>query len=99
VTLLPADPPAAPPSLSDDTFAGGLALLDAQGVLLAVSPAARAWAAGDTARILTARTAALGKPQYDTDLSDLQAARLLIAAPAAGGQSLITALPIAAGIL
>ena len=96
VTLLPADSSVVPPSLSDDTFAGGLALLDAQGALRASSPAARAWAAGDTARILAARTAALGKPQYETDLSDLQAARLLIAAPAAGGQALIAALPVEA---
>lgn len=94
VTLLPADAPAAPPSLSDDTFAGGLALLDAQGTLRASSPAARTWAAGDAARILAARTAAFGKPQYETDLSDLQAARLLIAAPTAGGQALIAALPV-----
>ncbi|MGC8781846.1 MAG: histidine kinase, partial [Anaerolineae bacterium] len=96
VTLLPPDAPAALPSLSDDTFGAGLALLDAQGALRASSPAARGWAAGAAARILAARTVAVGKPQYETDLADPEAARLLIAAPATGGQALIAALPTAA---
>lgn len=71
---------------------GDLALLDAQGSLLGASPAATAWATSDTARVLAARTAAVGQPQYETDLSDADAARLLIAVPTAESQVLMTAL-------
>jgi len=75
---------------------GGLALLDARGALLAASPAASAWANGDTAAILAARTAATGQPQYETDFPGAEAARLLIAVPAGADQALIAALPVEA---
>jgi signal transduction histidine kinase len=75
---------------------GGLALLDARGALLAASPAAGAWAKGDTAAIVAARTAAVGQPQYETDFPGAEAAQLLIAVPAAEGQALIAALPVEA---
>lgn len=98
LTRLAAALSASPPSsLSDEPFAGGgLALLDASGAALATSPAAAAWAAGDAARIAAARAAALGQPQYETDLADPASPRLLIAAPAAGRRALITALPVEA---
>ncbi len=96
--------PSAPSSLVNDTIgslSGGLALLDGRGALQVASSAAAAWANGDTARILAARTVAVGQPQYETDFAggegaDEEGARLLIAVPASGGQTLIAALPVAA---
>lgn len=46
-------------------FPAGLALLDAQGQVIAASPAAQAWAGSQEARVLAARTAAVGQPQYE----------------------------------
>jgi len=86
-------------SLLEDTTdgqRGGLALLDARGALLVASPAASAWAHGDAAAILAARTAATGQSQYETDSPGAEAARLLIAVPTAEGQALIAALPVEA---
>lgn len=81
-----------------EDLAGGtrrdLALLDAGGALLGASAAAHGWASSDTARILAARTAAVGQPQYETDLSTADAARLLIAVPTLDNQVLMTALPV-----
>ena len=91
--------PAIASSLLEDTTGGergGQALLDARGTLLAASPAAGAWANVDAAATLAARTAAAGQPQYGTDFPGAEAARLLIAVPAAEGQALIAALPVAA---
>ena len=86
-------------SLAQDSGSGehgGQALLDARGALLAASPAAGAWAKGDIAALVAARTAAVGQPQYETDFADAEAAQLLIAVPTAEDQALITALPIEA---
>jgi signal transduction histidine kinase len=78
------------------SFTGGLAWLDDQGALVAASPAASAWAASNTARLLAARAAAVGQTQYETDLPGDDAARLLIAVPASGGKVLVGALPVEA---
>ncbi|MCX7671298.1 MAG: histidine kinase, partial [Anaerolineae bacterium] len=86
VSPLPADPFAA----------GGLALLDAHGALRAASPAASPWATGDAARVAAARAAAVGKPQYETDLADPLSPRLLIAAATTDGNALVAALPVEA---
>lgn len=86
-------------SLLEDSIGGergGLALLDARGVLLAASPAAGVWAKSNTAAIVAARTAAVGQPQYETDFPGPETAQLLIAVPAAEGQVLIAALPVEA---
>ncbi len=48
-----------------DEFPGGLALLDAQGQVIAVSQVAQAWAGSQEARVLAARTAAVGQPQHE----------------------------------
>ncbi len=83
--------------LSTDARTAGLeslALLDARGALAAASPAPAGWMAGDLPRLLAARTVAVGKPQYETDLSDPASPRLLIAAPAAEGHVLIAGLSI-----
>lgn len=91
-----------PATLSDQpldaigSFTGGLAWLDDQGTLVAASPAATAWAASNTARLLAARAAAVGQTQYETDLPGDDAARLLIAVPASGGKVLVGALPVEA---
>lgn|GEM_PF-1943300 len=63
---------------------------------MAASPAATAWAASNTARLLAARAAAVGQTQYETDLPADDAARLLIAVPASGGKVLVGALPVEA---
>lgn len=81
-------------------YSGGLALLDGRGALLVASPAAT-WANGDAARILAARTATVGQPQYETDFTreadaGEEGARLLIAVPISAGQALIGALPVEA---
>ena len=78
------------------SFTGGLAWLDDQGALVAASPAATAWAASNTARLLAARAAAVGQTQYETDLPGDDAVRLLIAVPASGGKVLVGALPVEA---
>ncbi len=85
-----------PPQDAGGSYSGGLALLDGQGALRAASPAGAAWASGDTARLLAARTAALGQAQYETDLPSDGTARLLVAVPASGGQVLVGALPVEA---
>ncbi len=90
-------PPSPASTLPANPFdAGGLALLDAQAALLAASSAASSWAASDSARVLAARTAAVGKSQYETDLTDPASPRLLIAAATADGNALIAALPVSA---
>jgi signal transduction histidine kinase len=94
--------PTSPATLSDQPtdavggFTGGLAWLDGQGALAAASPAASAWAQSDTARLLAARVASVGQPQYETDLSGDDAARLLVAVPGSGGKVLVAALPVEA---
>ncbi len=92
--MLPASPVSALPANPFD--AGGLALLNAQGALLAASSATPSWATGDAARILAARAAAVGRSQYETDLTDPASPRLLIAAATADGNALIAALPVTA---
>lgn len=81
---------------SSGGFSDGLAWLDAQGALVTAAPAARAWAESAAARLLAMRAAALGQPQYETDLSDAAGARLLVAVPAASGTALVGALPVEA---
>ena len=78
------------------SYAGGLALLDGQGALRAASPNGSVWAGSDTARLLAARTAALGQAQYETDLRAGDAARLFVGVPASPGLVLIGALPVEA---
>ncbi len=91
-----------PTTLSDQppdavgSFTGGLAWLDGQGALVATSPAASTWAKSDTARLLAARAATVGQPQYETDLPGDVAARLLVAVPGSGGKVLVGALPVEA---
>lgn len=85
-----------PPQDAGGSYSGGLALLDGQGALHAASPAGAAWAGNATARLLAARTSALGQPQYETDLPGDDTARLLVAVPASGGQVLVGALPVEA---
>ncbi len=75
-------------------FTAGLAWLDNQGALVAASPIASAWANSDSARLLAARAAAVGHTQYETDFPGDDAARLLIAVPASGGNVLVGALPM-----
>ncbi|MBM4458716.1 MAG: HAMP domain-containing protein [Chloroflexi bacterium] len=89
--------PSAAFSLPDGVTGGageGLALLDARGRLLAASPAAGGWSNAPLSAILAARTAAVGSPQYETDLTGAEAARLLIAVPAGDKAALIAALPV-----
>jgi signal transduction histidine kinase len=95
-TLLATTPPAAWSSLEDDAasgFSGGLALLDDHATLQAASPAAT-WANADAARLLAARAATAGTPQYETEFAGDDGARLLTAVPVGAGQVLIGALPI-----
>jgi signal transduction histidine kinase len=84
------------PGLAGDAIAenGGLALLDSRGTILAASPTAAAWAAGDAAARAAARVAVGGQPHYETDLAGAEGARLLVAIPANAGQALIAALPV-----
>ena len=85
-----------PPQEVGSSYAGGLALLDSQGALRAASPNGSAWAGSDTARLLAARTAALGQAQYETDLPSGDAVRLLVGVPASAGLGLIGAMPVEA---
>lgn len=89
VTVPPASSTALLPTDARATGLESLALLDARGALVTASPAPTGWMAGDLPRLLAARTVAVGKPQYETDLSDPASPRLLIAAPAAEGYVLI----------
>ncbi len=85
-----------PPPDAGGSYSGGLALLDGQGAPRAAWPAGSAWAGSATARLLAARTAALGQAQYETDLPGDGTTRLLVAVPAFGGQVLVGALPVEA---
>ncbi len=85
-----------PPQEVGGSYTGGLALLDGQGALHAATPTGTAWAENDTARLLAARTSAVGQAQYETDLPPGDAARLFVGVPASPGLVLIGALPVEA---
>jgi signal transduction histidine kinase len=100
-----------PPTLRDlnalasrlqESYPGGLATLDATGKLLESSSQAADWAGSDQARIVTARAASVGEPQYEVLLPGEGQALLLVAASSPGplaGQSpasraLVGAIPV-----
>ncbi len=76
-----------------DSYAGGLVLVDAAGGRVVASEVAAAWSDASQTRILAARTAAVGQPQFELILAAGQAALLLIGAPAPDGRVLAGAIP------
>ncbi len=79
-----------------ETFPGGVALFDSAGQLVADATPPPAWADRDEARVLAARTAAVGRPQFAglTDNGGEAGQTLLIGAPAGAGRALIGAIPV-----
>ena len=76
-----------------DAYVGGLALLDASGQSLASTEAAT-WLDQPEARVLAARTAATGQPQFELDYAADAGSALLVGAAAAGGRVLVGAIPV-----
>jgi signal transduction histidine kinase len=76
-----------------DAYAGGLALLDASGQSLA-STEAVTWLDRPEVRVLAARTAAVGQPQFELDYAADAGSVLLVGAAAAEGRVLVGAIPV-----
>lgn len=75
-----------------ETYAGGLAMLDSSGQIVAVSDGSEAWPQSEEARTLAARTSTVGQPQFE-DHFDASGPHLLIGVPLSGGRALIGAFP------
>ena len=76
-----------------EAYAGGLAVLDGSGQLVAASGASAGWPESAEVRTLAARASAAGQPQFDTRFDDVEGTYLLIGVPLAGGRTLVGALP------
>jgi len=75
-----------------ETYGGGLAVLDGVGRVVAASDQSRGWMQSETARVLAARTAKVSQPQFDS-LFDSSGAHLLVGIPLRNDQALIGAIP------
>jgi signal transduction histidine kinase len=75
-------------------YGGGLALLDRDGNPLAASEAAAHWVRRSQARVLAARAAAVGQPQFEGYFEADGSHTLLIAVPVSGSRVLIGAIPL-----
>lgn len=76
----------------EDSYAGGLALLDSAGRADAVSGLVDDWAEGETARTLARRVLAAGQPQFNTHVGPA-GPYLLVGVPQPGGLALLGAIP------
>jgi signal transduction histidine kinase len=92
----------APAARLAEGFPAGLALLDAAGQLLGVSPGASGWAASDEARVGAARAIAVDQPQYEVLFPEDGGVLLLVAVrsratlagPTPTGRALVGAIPV-----
>jgi signal transduction histidine kinase len=75
-------------------YAGGLALLDRDGNLLAATDGATDWTGRNEAWIVAARAAVVGRPQFEGFFQADGSYVLLAGAPAAGGRVLVGAIPV-----
>jgi signal transduction histidine kinase len=76
-----------------DAYVGGLALLDATGTRLAASETA-SWLDHPEPRVLAARTAAVGQPQFELDFATDHDPVLLVGVPVGTDRVLIGAVPV-----
>lgn len=76
-----------------DAYAGGLALLDQAGRVLAFADKGHDWAESEAALALASRTVAAGQPQFDSYFEP-DSPHLLVGVPLPNNQALIGALPI-----
>ena len=75
-----------------ETYGGGLALLDGAGRAVAASDQSHGWMQSEAARVLAARTVKVSQPQFDS-LFDPSGAHLLVGIPLPDDQTLIGAIP------
>jgi signal transduction histidine kinase len=80
----------------EQLFPAGLALLAADGSMLGASAEGNRWADIEEARVLAARTAAVGQPQFEGHFGPGEETRvphLLVGVPTGGGRALVGAIP------
>jgi signal transduction histidine kinase len=82
-----------PANADGGAFPAGLAALTAEGEVLDRSPGPTSWPESEEARVLAARTAAVGRPQFEGLMTPDGEHLLLAAAPAGAGRVLAGAIP------